>query len=147
MNLKDKVAQLFCEIAEAEKKVSDLSEDLEENAIYRELNWYQMQAFDKRQEVDSLLRGSEEDFSYEGNGYLAKKHTGSRKSIDWKMEQIEKMPWGSACITKAVNEKVFDALVKGKVVENPDEFRTVTTKEFPVVTIKKIKEEPCSTIQ
>ena len=147
MNLKDKVAQLFCEIAENEYHVKRLNEKLENVPEFIHLNSVIQDTEEKMKEIDTLLRESEEDFSYEGNGYLAKKHTGSRKTINWKIEQIEKMPWGSACITKAVNEKVFDALVKGKVVETPDEFRSVATKEFPVVTIKKTKEEPCSTIQ
>ena len=90
MNLKDKVAQLFCEISEDECIAKDLNEKLKNYADFILLTSIMEDIDSKKKEVDSMLREYEEDFSYEGNGYLAKKHTGSRKSIDWKIEQIEK---------------------------------------------------------
>lgn len=122
-----------------DEAISLIERRLEDNSDFKALQNIKKEREELYTSLDKSLRESVDDVSEEYGGYKIKKYTGSRKNILWKIDEIEKQSWASAVLIKDVNSKVFDALVKGKVIDNPETYQTIEEKNFPVVSIKKVE--------
>jgi len=61
-------------------------------------------------------------------------------SIVYDLPKIEAESWGSACIIKAIDEKVLLGIIKAKEIDI-EPFRTITAaKEVQAVTVRETKE-------
>lgn len=126
-------------INDLDEAISLIERRLSENSDFQALQRIKKERDDEYSALDVALRETATDVSEEYGGYKIKKYTGSRKNILWKIDEIEKQSWAAAVLIKDVNTKVFDALVKGKVIEDPGTYQTIEEKNFPVVSIKKVE--------
>ena len=126
-------------INDLDEAISLIERRLSENSDFQALQRIKKERDDEYSALDIALRECPTDVSEEYGGYKIKKYTGSRKNILWKIDEIEKQSWAAAVLVKDVNTKVFDALVKGKVIEDPETYQTIEEKNFPVVSIKKVE--------
>ena len=133
--LKEKIDKLN----DLDEAISLIERRLEDNSDFKALQRIKKEREDAYASLDVSLRECTHDVSEEYGGYKIKKYTGSRKNILWKINEIEKQSWASAVLIKDVNTKVFDALVKGKVIDSPEDYQTIEEKNFPVVSIKKVE--------
>jgi hypothetical protein len=107
------VPELLKDYAASIERVDFLEIALEQDGVYRDL-----QATKKHlDEVETAIKTAMKENGIDGgiieSGYMAKLTTRHNKgTTTYDVPAIEAQPWGAGCIVKAVNDKVFKAIVE-----------------------------------
>jgi hypothetical protein len=112
--LHDAVAPWLDSLAELTKQKDQLEADLAADPRYAQLLFIKASIDKCEEQAKDILKGSGvASATIQSAGYEAKLTTRHNKgTVVYNIPAIEAQPWGAGCIVKAVNDKVFKAIVE-----------------------------------
>jgi hypothetical protein len=114
MDMQTAVAPLLDSIAQLTAQAEALDADLASDPRYAQLSIIRANIDSCEERIKEELKGSGiAAITIQSSGYEAELKTRHNKgTVVYNVPAIEAQPWGAGCIVKAVNEKVFKAIVE-----------------------------------
>lgn len=130
----------LADYAQAVERVQQLEQWLESDPQYKDLQAERVRISELEDKIKKDMKESS-CTNYENAGWeavMVVRH--GAPAVTYDIKHIEEEPWGSACVVKAVDAKVFNAIIKAKGLEADIELycQTEPGKESKAVTIRPI---------
>jgi copper chaperone CopZ len=141
--LHDAVAPWLDSLAKLTEQADQLDADLQSDPRYAQLKIIRANIGNCEENIKTTLKGSGiPDIRMESSGYEAVLQTRRMKGVmHYDIQAIEQEPTLATCITKAVNEKLFKAVVEAKLLNASMYCTPEAGKDVQAVIIRKVEDK------